>query len=144
MTHNPSVQEDPRVTMARNLFLAWSSGEADAPAEYFHGDGVLYDIVGGEHVGWSNIRKYFANGVRKWPDLALIPEQYWTSDDGVALTWVMSATVSEEMGSVMGAQHVGKKWFSEGMTWLRIVDGKVAREVDYHSSGAVPISLNSQ
>jgi hypothetical protein len=27
------------------------------------------------------------------------------------------------------------------MTWLRIVDGKVAREVDYHDSGAVARSL---
>lgn len=132
---------DPRIDLARDLFAAWSSGDADAPEPFLHPDAVLYDIVGGEHQGWPAIRQFFARGVTSWPDLVLAPEQYWTSDDGVALSWVMTATVTEAMGSRMGEANVGKQWRSEGMTWLRIVDGKVAREVDYHDSGAVARSL---
>jgi len=102
---------------------------------------VLYDIVGGLHEGWPTIRKFFDDGIKIWPDLDLTPEAYWTSDDGVALSWVMTATVTEPGAAKVGAEHLGKKWRSEGMTWLRIVDGKVAREVDYHDSGAVAKSL---
>ena len=76
-----------------------------------------------------------------WPDLQLIPDQFWTSDDGVALSWVMSATVTDASAGRLGEDAVGKKWESEGMTWLRIRDGVVVREVDYHDSGAVARSL---
>ena len=134
---------DPRIDLARDLFAAWSSGDPDAPEPFLHPDAVLYDIVGGEHVGWPAIREFFARGVKVWPDLVLAPEQYWTSDDGVALSWVMSATVTEAAAPRLGEGHVGKQWRSEGMTWLRIVDGKVAREVDYHDSGAVLRSLTA-
>jgi ketosteroid isomerase-like protein len=132
---------DWRIDLARDLFAAWSSGDPDAPEPFLHPDAVLYDIVGGEHEGWPAIRAFFERGVRSWPDLVLAPDQYWTSDDGVALSWVMTATVTDAAGSRLGAENVGKQWRSEGMTWLRIVDGKVAREVDYHDSGAVARSL---
>ena len=132
---------DWRIDLARDLFAAWSSGDPDAPEQFLHADAVLYDIVGGEHQGWPAIREFFARGVQVWPDLVLAPEQYWTSDDGVALSWVMSATVTEASAGRLGEANVGKKWRSEGMTWLRIVEGEVAREVDYHDSGAVARSL---
>jgi ketosteroid isomerase-like protein len=131
---------DPNVQLATDLFAAWSSGDADAPAQYLHDDAVLYDIVGGEHQGWPAIRAFFANGITIWPDLVLAPERFWTSDDGVALSWVMSATVTEAVASRYGAANVGRKWRSEGMTWLRITNGKVSREVDYHDGAA---SINS-
>ena len=132
---------DPRVQLATDLFAAWSSGDLDAPERFMHPDAVLYDIVGGEHRGWPAIRAFFAQGVAAWPDLVLVPDRFWTSDDGVALSWVMSASVTEAASGRLGAEHVGKHWTSEGMTWLRIVDGRVAREVDYHDSGAVARSL---
>ena len=57
---NPDT--DPRLDLARNLFAAWSSGDADAPEQYLTPDAVLYDIVGGEHRGWPAIRAFFAAG----------------------------------------------------------------------------------
>ena len=135
---------DARIQLATDLFAAWSSGNPDAPEPYLHPDAVLYDIVGGEHQGWPAIRAFFAQGIVVWPDLALIPDQFWTNDDGVALSWVMSATVGEAGTKQLGEDAKGKKWRSEGMTWLRIVDGKVAREVDYHDRGAVAASLAHQ
>lgn len=132
---------DARITLATELFAAWSSGDPDAPEPYLHPDAVLDDIVGGAHHGWPAIRAFFANGVEVWPDLVLAPSQFWTSDDGVALSWVMSATVTPRMGKRFGAEHVGRRWTSEGMTWLQIRDGRVAREVDYHDGGAPLRSL---
>jgi steroid delta-isomerase-like uncharacterized protein len=133
---------DPRIETARKLFEAWSSGDADAPAEYLTEDAVLHDIVGGTHEGWPAIRAFFAAGLKHWPDLVLLPDEYWTNERGVALRWVMLATVTDDR---FGAETRGKKWSSDGMTWLVFEnDGagpRVSREVDYHDSGAVPKSL---
>lgn len=129
---------DPRIDIAEKLFAAWSSGDADAPEPFLAPDCILYDIVGGEHTGWLQIRDFFAEGLKKWPDLVLLPDDYWTSEKGIALTWVMSATVPDD---AFGAEVRGKKWRSEGMTFLEINNGVVTREVDYHDGGAVPRSL---
>ena len=108
--------EDPRIQLARDLFAAWSSGDADAPEPYLHPDAVLADIVGGEHSGWPAIRAFFQDGLDRFPDLTLIPERFWTSDDGVALTWLMSASVTEATAERFGAEHLGQRWSSPGMT----------------------------
>ncbi len=135
------TERDPRIDLAENLFKAWSSGDAGAPEPYLHPDCVLYDIVGGEHQGWPAIREFFSTGLKTWTDLVLLPEEYWTNEKGVALTWVMSATVQND---AFGPDAKGKKWRSEGMSFLEIEDGVVTREVDYHDSGAVPRSLGLQ
>ncbi len=132
------TEEDPRIGVARDLFAAWSSGDADAPAKYMHDDAVLYDIVGGEYQGWPAIRAFFAQGLEKWPDLLLAPDEYWTNDSGVALRWVMTATVTDD---TFGVEAKGKQWRSEGMSYLIFDGDKVAREIDYHDGGAVPRSL---
>jgi hypothetical protein len=126
--------------------LLWEgvcSLDADAPEAFLHPDAVLYDIVGDEHTRWSAIRAFFANGIVVWPDLVLAPEQFWTSDGGVSLSWVMSATITEAVTARFGADDVGRQWRSEGMTWLRIDSGRVRREVDYHDSGAIARSLSA-
>ncbi len=132
------TEEDPRIGVARALFEAWSSGDADAPAPYMHDDAVLYDIVGGEHSGWPAIRDFFAKGLEKWADLVLAPDEYWTNESGVALRWVMTATVPDD---TFGPEHKGRQWRSEGMTYLVFDGDRVAREIDYHDSGAVAKSL---
>ena len=127
------------IEVARKIFLAWSSGDADAPAEFMTPDAVLRDIVAGDaKVGWPEIREFFAAGVVAWPDLDLTPEQYWTSDRGVALTWVMTATVPDDR---FGPDVKGKKWRSEGMSFLEFEGGKVCLEVDYHNGANVARSL---
>ncbi|MFM7755331.1 MAG: nuclear transport factor 2 family protein [Actinomycetota bacterium] len=142
MASGRPTQHDPNIELATRLFAAWSSGDVDAPGAFLHPDAVLYDIVGGEHRGWPSIREFFGSGLKVWRDLVLAPEQFWTNDDGVAVNWVMSATVPESMATAFGSHNVGKKWRSEGMSWLRIADGKVLREVDYHDSGAARRSLD--
>jgi hypothetical protein len=91
-------------------------------------------------VGWPAIRAFFAKGLEKWDDLVLAPEQYWTNDDGVALSWLMTATVTDDR---FGADQIGKTWSSEGMSFLVFEGDKVKREVDYHDSGARAKSLGA-
>ncbi|HJP40787.1 MAG TPA: nuclear transport factor 2 family protein [Dehalococcoidia bacterium] len=121
------------IEIATKLFEAWSSGDADAPAQYLTEDCVLRDIVAGEDkVGWPAIREFFAAGLVGAPDLILIPDEFWVNDDGVAFTWDMSATITHEM---FGAENKGKKWQSPGMTYLEFRGDKVSLEVDYHHGG---------
>jgi len=143
MSTSASTDTDPRIGLARELFAAWSSGNPDAPEPLLASDAVLSDIVGGTHHGWPAIRAFFARGLEIWPDLVLEPERYWVNEDGVALSWVMSATVTDAVAPRFGAGNVGRRWRSEGMSWLDIVDGRVRREVDYHDGGAPVRSLQS-
>lgn len=133
------TQRDPRIDLAEKLFAAWSSGNADAPRPYLSPDAVLHDIVGGEHRGWESIRKFFAEGLALWPDLVLKPEgKYWLNDKGLALTWIMTATVPNDM---FGPEARGKQWRAEGMSFLDISNGVVTYEGDYFDSGAIAKSL---
>jgi ketosteroid isomerase-like protein len=132
------MAEDPRIGTVRKIFLAWSSGDADAPEQYFHPDAVLDDIEGGAHHGWPDIRAFFAQGLKHWPDLDLTPERFWTNDQGVALTWLMSATINDDR---FGAANKGKKWRSPGMSFLEFDGDRVRLEVDYHTRSQVAKSL---
>ena len=127
------------ISLATALFAAWSSGDADAPQGYLTESAVLWDAIGGEFQGWEAIRTYFAAGLASWPDLQLVPTgEYWFRDDGLALTWQMSATIRDDR---FGASAVGRRWSVPGMSFLVIEGGRVAREVDFHDKGARERSL---
>ena len=88
---------EDRIALVEALFGAWSSGDPDAPRPYLTEDAVLDDVIGGVHRGWPAIRAYFARGLASWPDLELQPTgEWWSRDDGLAFTWVMSATVADD------------------------------------------------
>jgi ketosteroid isomerase-like protein len=130
------------IEIAKKLYAAWSSGDADAPAEFLTEDAVLHDIVAGsDKVGWAAIREFFGFALSVTPDLALEPNGFWVNESGLAVRFHMSGTV---VGDMFGPEHRGKKWHSEGMSTLEFRDGKVCREVDYHHGGAILRSLQEQ
>ena len=131
--------DSSREARARELFAAWSSGDADAPRDLLSEDAVLDDVIGGVHVGWPAIRAYFAQGLAHWPDLVLAPiGDVWTRPDGLALTWVMSATVPDDR---FGPGTAGRRWSAPGMSFLVFDGERVSREVDYHDGGSRARSL---
>lgn len=122
------------LTLVHQLFEAWSSGDADAPRHLLHPDAELDDVIGGTYRGWPAIRAYFAQGLQHWPDLALVPTgDHWYRPHGLALTWVMSATVRDDR---FGEAHIGRRWSAPGMSFLDLTGGLVVREVDYHDGGS--------
>jgi len=129
-----------RIKLAEELFKAWSSGDADAPEKFFTPTGTLYDVVAGKlHDGWPEIREFFAGGLMPGRNLTLIPERYWVSDDGVALTWIMSMTITDDS---MGPEIKGKRTRVMGMTELNYdEDDLVTKEVDYWTADDIPRSL---
>ncbi len=129
-----------RIKIAEGLFAAWSSGNADAPQNYFHPDGSLYDVVAGKKLeGWPAIRAFFAAEADPARKLTLIPERYWVNDEGVALSWIMSFTVLDDS---FGADHKGKRTRIMGMSNLTFDDNDlITSEVDYWSMTDIPRSL---
>jgi ketosteroid isomerase-like protein len=123
-----------RIEMARQLFAAWSSGDPDAPEPYLAPDAVLFDVAGGRFEGWPAIRAFFAAGLEKWNDLVLAPDEFWSNDGGLALHYVMSATIRDP--EQYGAAWVGRRWEVEVMSLLRFTDDRVSYEADFHDRGA--------
>ncbi|MBW2421679.1 MAG: nuclear transport factor 2 family protein [Deltaproteobacteria bacterium] len=129
---------DAEIEVAKKLFVAWSSGDVDAPAEFLTEDAVLYDIVEGHpKEGWPAIREFYAVTLKIAPGVVLAPQEFWVNEQGVAVRWHMSAVASD----LFGPEAKGKTWHSEGMSTLEFRDGKVCREVDYHHGGNVLRSL---
>jgi len=136
-----TTTDDRRIELVQALFATWSSGDADAPQRYLTGNAVLTDVIGGEYQGWPAIRAYFARGLASWPDLTLVPTgEFWSRPDGLALTWVMSATVRDDR---FGANAIGRRWQAPGMSYVVIDGARVAREVDFHDAGSRARSLQS-
>lgn len=130
---------DERQQRVVALFEAWSSGDPDAPEPFLHPDAVLDDSVGGAYTGWPAIRAYFARGLAHWPDLRLVPTgDFWSRPDGLALTWVMSATVTDDR---WGPGTAGRRWSVPGMSYVVFDGDVVSREVDHHDAGARERSL---
>jgi ketosteroid isomerase-like protein len=130
---------EDRIEIARRLFEGWSSGDADAPERYFHPDAVLFDVASGRFEGWPAIRAFFAKVLEKWGDLRLVPDEFWVNDDGLALHYEMSATVTDP--SQYGPDLVGRTWSVEVMSHLRFEGDRVIREADFHDRGARARSL---
>ncbi len=130
---------DRRIGIAIDLFAAWSSGDADAPEQYFAPDAVLFDVASGRFEGWPAIRDFFARGLEKWDDLALVPDEFWTNDDGLALHYEMSATVTDP--AMYGPGLIGRRWSVEVMSLLRFDGDVVVHESDFHDKGSRARSL---
>jgi hypothetical protein len=131
--------EDPRIEIAKQLFAGWSSGDPDAPRPLMTDDAVLHDVASGTFEGWQAIRDFFASGLQRWSDLQLVPDEFWANDDGLALHYVMSATVNDP--SIYGPEHVGKKWEVEVMSFLRFDGDRVCFEADFHDKASRMRSL---
>jgi hypothetical protein len=130
-----------RIEVATALFGAWSGTDLDGPRRYFADDGVLYDIIGGEHRGWPAIRAYFGRGRHRYPDLVLEPTgDFWSRPDGLAMLWTMSATQTTDD---LGPELTGRRWTVEGMSYLIFDELTVIREADYHDGGSRERSLRT-
>ena len=130
---------DSREAIARRVFEAWSSGDADAPEAFFTPDAVLEDVASGRFTGWPAIRAFFAAGLAKWDDLRLAPDRFWHSPDGLALHYEMSATVRDP--ALYGPEHVGRVWRVGVMSFLEFEGERVCLEVDHHDRGGRARSL---
>lgn len=131
-----------RVEVGEAVFAAWSSGDPDAPEPLFRPDAVLHDVASGTFEGWPAIRAFFAAGLARWDDLRLAPREWWANGSGLAVCYVMSATVRGP--EPFGPEAVGRRWYVEVMSHLRFAGDLVVYEADFHDRGARARSLTTQ
>lgn len=131
--------DDRRIEIAQHLFEGWSSGNPDAPEQWFHPQGVLMDVASGRFEGWPAIRAFFAAGMQRTANLTLIPDEFWSSDNGLAVHYVMSGDVINPTS--YGPEYVGRRWSVEVMSYLRFEGDRVVFEADFHDKGSRARSL---
>ncbi len=128
-----------RRRIAEQVFAGWSSGNPDAPEQFFTPDAVLMDVASGRFEGWPAIRQYFAGALTRTGNLTLVPDEFWENDDGIAVHYVMSGDVG--LATTFGPEHVGRRWHVEVMSLLRFDGDRVKFEGDFHDRGARQRSL---
>jgi CheY-like chemotaxis protein len=136
------VTDAQKIALARGMFEAWSfRGSVELLERYAHPDIVLVDMHIGEHRGLDVVKQLVVKGLAMWPDMDYEIGDVWVNEEGAAINWVMTGTVTEALASKYGAERVGRQWRSPGMSALTMVDGLVVHEVDYYDPGAVRKSL---
>lgn len=130
-----------QIEVARRVFEGWSSGDPDAPQPYFTDDATLFDVASGQFDGWPAIRTFFASGLSRCDRLTLVPDEFWTNDDGLAVHYVMSAGVIDP--ATFGPEFVGRRWAVGAMSFLRFRGDQVCYEADFHDKGARLKSLTA-
>ena len=118
------------------LFAAWSSGDVDAPAAYVTDDFRLMDTAfDQECLGWEAARAFFAYAMELNPGVHMRPIDIWSTDerDLAVVRWVMTGSNAE----------TGKPWEVEGVSTLRLRDGKVSEEVDYYTPAPIHDAANA-
>ena len=121
------------------LFEAWSSGDPDRVAHFFHPDAVLRDSVNGEFRGWPAIRELYETSLDRWGELTTEATRFWHGDDGnVAFTWTIRGRILDDR---LGPQHRNAVCSFEGMTYVVVEDGQVREEIEYFDRAAPAVSL---
>jgi SnoaL-like domain len=123
-----------QIEIARSVFAGWSSGDPDAPEQYFTPDGTLFDVASGQFDGWPAIRAFFARGLSRCDTLTLIPDEFWSNEGGLAVHYVMSAGVIDP--ATFGPEYVGRRWSVGAMSFLRFDGDRVSYEADFHDKGS--------
>jgi len=142
-TQMPQTMTDSaKVALARALFEAWRFRAKPNDVDQFaHPDIVLFDTHIGELRGLAAIKPRLVAALQMWPDMDYEIGKVWVNGEGAAISWVMTGTVTQELGDKYGADKVGARWRSPGISALRMRDGMVVHEYDYYDPAGLRRSL---
>ena len=128
------------IEIATRLFReGWSSGDPDAPEQFWAPDGTLQDVASGTFVGWPAIRAFFAGGLTRTSNLRLEPDEFWVGEDGLAVHYLMSGDVVRPES--YGEEYVGRRWSVPVMSFVRFDADRICYEADFHDKGSRAKSL---
>lgn len=126
---------DDAKAIVAGYMAAWNAHDADKAGEFLAEDAEYYDVtVGSAQKGRAaardNVIKVFVGA---------IPDLKWemtgapiVSADGIAFQWVFSGTNTGAWGAETPA--TGKPVKFEGVSFIRIKDGKIAYQGDYYDA----------
>ena len=121
--------------LVQNLIAAWNAHDADKAAAYLADDAVYFDAtVGtpqkGKAAARDNVIKVFIGAV---PDLTWkMTSEPIVGPDGIAFQWEFAGTNSGDWSAETKA--TGKPLKFEGVSFVRIKDGKIRYQGDYYDA----------
>jgi steroid delta-isomerase-like uncharacterized protein len=129
--------ESPTAEAAKGYMAAWNARDADRAAAFLADDVYYLDVTVGEpQHGRDGARE---NVIRLFMTAA--PDLKWemngepiVSDDGIAFEWTFSGTNTGPWGPQTPATN--RPFRFEGVTFLRVKDGKITYQGDYYDGYA--------
>ena len=118
-----------------SYMAAWNAKDAEKAATYFSEDGEYFDVtVGtsqkGRVAARDNVIKVFIDAA---PDLKwVMTSEPIVTKDGIAFQWRFSGTNTGAWGPETPA--TGKPFSFEGVSFVRLNDGKITYQGDYYDA----------
>ena len=126
---------DDAKAIVDGYMAAWNAHDADQAASYLADDAVYFDATGGtpqegKAAARDNVIKVFIGAV---PDLTWkMTSAPIVGPDGIAFQWEFSGTNSGAWGAETPATNKPLKF--EGVSFVRIKDGKIRYQGDYYDA----------
>ena len=126
---------DDAKAIVDGYMAAWNAHDADKAANFLAEDAVYFDATvgtpqNGKAAARDNVIKVFINAV---PDLSWkMTSEPIVSADGIAFQWVFSGTNSGAWAADTPATD--KALSFEGVSFVRIKDGKIVYQGDYYDA----------
>jgi steroid delta-isomerase-like uncharacterized protein len=126
---------DDAKTIVDGYMAAWNAHDAEQAATFLAEDAVYFDATvgtpqNGKAAARDNVIKVFITAV---PDLTWkMTSAPIVGPDGIAFQWLFSGTNSGAWGPDTPA--TGKPLSFEGVSFIRIKDGKIAYQGDYYDA----------
>lgn len=126
---------DDELELVQGYLAAWNAHDAEKAASYLADDATYYDVTVGEpQVGRAaardNVIKVFMVAA---PDLVgTMKGEPVEDDDAVAFEWSFKGTNTGAWG--LETPATGKPFSFEGVTFMRLEDGKIAYQGDYYDA----------
>ena len=129
---------DSSIQLVNDYMAAWNAHDPDKAAGFFAEDGVYFDAsVGdpqrGRQAALDNVIKVF---------IGAVPDCHWefrsepiATADGVAFEWTYSGTNTGDWSPTTKA--TGKKIKFDGVSFVRIKDGKITYQGDYYDAAGL-------
>jgi steroid delta-isomerase-like uncharacterized protein len=134
----PMPAGDASVQLAKDYVAAWNAHDADKAGSFFAEDGVYLDIsVGtpqqGRQAALDNVIKVF---------IGAAPDCNWqmrgepiATADGIAFEWTFTGTNTGDWSPDLKA--TGKPFKFDGVSFIRIKDGKISYQGDYYDAAGL-------
>lgn len=126
---------DDAKAIVEGYMAAWNAHDAEKAATFFAEDGVYFDATvgtpqNGRAAARDNVIKVFITAV---PDLTWsMTSEPIVSADGIAFQWKFSGTNSGPWSAETPATN--KPLSFEGVSFVRIKDGKISYQGDYYDA----------
>lgn len=127
-----------RPFLIEHLEKAWA-GDLDTLLSLYVEDCTFedkaFDIV---HHGHAGLREVFAFSYQMMPDFRAVYGEHVVGDDYAATKWTFTGTFH---GAFQAVQYDGVPVRIEGVSFMKLADGKIVRNSDYWNVGSLAEQL---